>query len=79
MDFAFEMVTCAFLVIFMLYRHLKGKDAKRIYENMLLIAMFAALAVCVALTYSYFYPGSYVTGHEVGFENFARIFSVFNT
>ena len=79
MDFAFEMVTCAFLVIFMLYRHLKGKDAKRIYENLLLISMFLSLAVCVALTYSYFYPGSYVTGHEVGFENFARIFSIFNT
>ena len=79
MDFAFEMVTCAFLVIFMLYRHLKGKDAKRIYENLLLIAMFVSLAICVALTYSYFYPGNYVTGHEVGFENFARIFSIFNT
>ena len=79
MDFAFEMIACAYLVIFMLYRHLKGKDAKRIYENMMLVAMFLSLAVNIALVYSYFYPGNYVAGHETGFENFARIFSIFNT
>lgn len=79
MDFAWEMLTCAFLVMFLFYRHLKGKDAKRIYEHLLLIAMFACLFINMGLVFAYWYPGSYVTGHEAMFERFGRMFSMFNT
>ncbi|MBQ9679806.1 MAG: hypothetical protein IJV48_03870 [Ruminococcus sp.] len=79
MDFAWEMLTCAFLVMFLMYRHIKGKDAKRIYEHILLISMFACLFLNMGLVYAYWYPGNYVVGHEVAFESFGRMFSMFNT
>ena len=79
MDFAWQMLTCAFLVMFLFYRNLKGKEAKRIYEHLLLIAMFACLFVNMGLVYAYWYPGSYVSGHEAAFESFGRMFSMFNT
>ena len=79
MDFVWEMLACAFFVMFMFYRHIKGKDAKRIYEHLLLIAMFACLFINMGLVYSYWYPGNYVKGHEAAFENFGRMFSIFNT
>ncbi|WP_316631489.1 hypothetical protein [uncultured Ruminococcus sp.] len=79
MDFAWEMLTCAFLVMFLFYRHLKGKDAKRIYEHLLLIAMFACLFINMGLVFAYWYPGGYITGHEAMFERFGRMFSMFNT
>ena len=79
MDFAWEMLTCAFLVMFLFYRNLKGKDAKRIYEHLLLIAMFACLFINMGLVFAYWYPGSYVAGHEAMFERFGRMFSMFNT
>lgn len=79
MDFAWEMMVCAFFVMFLFYRNLKGKDAKRIYEHILLISMFAALFVNMCLVYSYYYPGNYVGGSEAAFENFGRMFSIFNT
>lgn len=79
MDFAWEMLTCAFLVMFLFYRHLKGKDAKRIYEHLLLIAMFACVFINMGLVFAYWYPGSYVAGHEAMFERFGRMFSMFNT
>ena len=79
MDFAWEMLTCAFLVMFMFYRNLKGKEAKRIYEHLLLIAMFACLFINMGLVYAYWYPGNYVAGHEAMFERFGRMFSMFNT
>nr|WP_316614952.1 hypothetical protein [uncultured Ruminococcus sp.] len=79
MDFAWEMLTCAFLVMFLFYRHLKGKDAKRIYEHLLLIAMFACVFINMGLVFAYWYPGSYVGGHEAMFERFGRMFSMFNT
>ena len=79
MDFAWEMLTCAFLVMFLFYRHLKGKDAKRIYEHLLLIAMFACVFINMGLVFAYWYPGSYVGGYEAMFERFGRMFSMFNT
>ena len=79
MDFAWEMMVCAFFVMFMFYRNLRGKDAKRIYEHILLISMFAAIFVNLCLAYSYYYPGNYVGGAEAAFENFGRMFSMFNT
>lgn len=79
MDFAWEMLTCAFLVMFLFYRNLKSKDAKRIYEHLMLIAMFACLFVNMGLVYAYWYPGNYVAGHEAAFERFGRMFSIFNT
>lgn len=79
MDFAWEMLTCAFLVMFLFYRHLKGRDAKRIYEHLLLIAMFACVFINMGLVFAYWYPGSYVAGHEAMFERFGRMFSMFNT
>ena len=79
MDFAWEMLTCAFIVMFMFYRHIKGRDAKRIYEHILLIMMFACLFVNMGLVYAYWYPGAYVGGHEAAFESFGRMFSMFNT
>lgn len=79
MDFAWEMLTCAFLVMFLMYRHIKGKDAKRIYEHILLIFMFACLFINMGLVYAYWYPGNYVVGHEAAFESFGRMFSMFNT
>lgn len=79
MDFAWEMLTCAFLEMFLFYRHLKGKDAKRIYEHLLLIAMFACVFINMGLVFAYWYPGSYVGGHEAMFERFGRMFSMFNT
>ena len=79
MDFAWEMLTCAFLVMFLMYRHIKGKDAKRIYEHILLISMFACLFINMGLVYAYWYPGNYVVGHEAAFESFGRMFSMFNT
>ena len=79
MDFAWEMMVCAFFVMFMFYRNLRGKDAKRIYEHILLISMFAAIFVNLCLAYSYYYPGNYVGGAEAAFESFGRMFSMFNT
>ena len=79
MDFAWEMLLCAFLVMFMFYRNLKSKDAKKIYEHIMVIAMFACLFVNMGLVYSYWYPGNYVAGSEAAFERFGRMFSMFNT
>ena len=79
MDFAWEMLTCALFVMFLFYRNLRGKDAKRIYEHILLISMFASLFVNICLVYAYYYPGNYVGGSEAAFESFGRMFSMFNT
>ena len=79
MDFAWEMLVCAFLVMFLFYRQLKSMEAKKIYEHLLLIAMFACLFVNMGLVYAYYYPGNYVGGSEAAFENFGRMFSMFNT
>ena len=79
MDFAWQMLTGAFLVMFLFYRNIKGKDAKRIYEHLLLIMMFACLFINMGLVYAYWYPGSYVAGAEASFERFGRMFSMFNT
>ena len=79
MDFAWEMLVCAFLVMFLFYRNLKSKDAKRIYEHLMLIAMFASLFINMGLVYAYWYPGNYVAGAEAAFERFGRMFSMFNT
>ena len=62
MDFAWQMLTGAFFVMFLFYRNLRGKDAKRIYEHILLIMMFACLFINMGLVYSYWYPGNYVGG-----------------
>ena len=79
MDFAWQMLVCAFFVMFMFYRNLKSGESKRIYEHLLLIAMFACLFVNIGLVYSYYYPGNYVGGAEAVFERFGRMFSIFNT
>jgi hypothetical protein len=79
MDFAWEMLACAFFVMFLFYRDLKSDESKRIYEHILLIAMFACIFINMGLVFSYRYPGPYVQGSEAKFENFARMFSMFNT
>ncbi|MBQ3265641.1 MAG: hypothetical protein IJH07_07675 [Ruminococcus sp.] len=79
MDFAWQMLTGAFLVMFLFYRNIKGKDAKRIYEHLLLIMLFACLFINMGLVYAYWYPGNYVAGAEASFERFGRMFSMFNT
>lgn len=79
MDFAWEMLVCALFVMFLFYRSFSGREAKRIYEHFMLISVFASIAVCVALTYSYYCPGPYIAGYETIFERFARMFSIFNT
>ncbi len=79
MDFAWEMLVCAFFVMFLFYRNLKHDESKKIYEHLLLIAMFACVFVNMGLVYSYYYPGNYVGGSEAAFENFGRMFSMFNT
>ena len=79
MDFAWEMLTGGFIVMFLFYRNIKGKDAKRIYEHLLLIMMFACLFINMGLVYAYWYPGNYVSGCEANFERFGRMFSMFNT
>lgn len=81
MDFAWQMLTCALIVMFFLYRRMKSDEAKRIYEHILLISMFLSVAVCVALTYSYCRDilTTNIAGHEANFERFARMFSIFNT
>ena len=79
MDFAWEMLAGAFFVMFLFYRNLKHDESKRIYEHLLLIAMFACLFINMGLAYSYYYPGNYVGGSEAAFENFGRMFSMFNT
>ena len=79
MDFAWEMLAGAFFVMFLFYRNLKSGEAKKIYEHLLIISMFACLFVNMGLAYSYYYPGNYVGGSEAAFENFGRMFSVFNT
>ena len=79
MDFAWEMLACAFFVMFLFYRNLKHDESKKIYEHLLLIAMFACIFINMGLVYSYYYPGNYVGGSEAAFENFGRMFSMFNT
>ena len=79
MDFAWEMLTGAFLVMFLFYRNLKHEESKRIYEHLLLIMLFACLFVNMGLVYSYWYPGNYVAGSEAAFERFGRMFGIFNT
>ena len=79
MDFAWQMLTGAFLVMFMFYRNLKSGESKKIYEHILLISMFLCVFVNMGLVYSYYYPGSYVGGSEAAFESFGRMFSIFNT
>ncbi len=79
MDFAWEMLVCAFFVMFLFYRNLKHDESKKIYEHLLLIAMFACLFINMGLVYSYYYPGNYVGGSEAAFESFGRMFSMFNT
>lgn len=81
MDFAWQMLTCALIVMFFLYRELRSDEAKRIYEHILLISMFLSVAVCVALTYSYCREvlANNIAGHEANFERFGRMFSIFNT
>ena len=79
MDFAWEMLACAFFVMFLFYRNLKHNESKKIYEHLLLIAMFACIFVNMGLVYSYYYPGNYVGGSEAKFESFGRMFGIFNT
>lgn len=79
MDFAWQMLTGAFFVMFLFYRNLKSDESKRIYEHLLLIMMFACLFVNLGLVYGYWYPGNYVSGAETAFERFGRMFSMFNT
>lgn len=79
MDFAWEMLLCAFCVMFLFYRQLKSDESRRIYERLMLIALFACLFVNMGLVYAYYYPGNYVGGSEAAFERFGRMFSIFNT
>ncbi|WP_407385597.1 hypothetical protein [Ruminococcus sp.] len=79
MDFAWQMLACAFLVMFLYYRQLKSGESKRIYEHLMLIALFACLFVNMGLVYAYWYPGPYTTGAETAFVSFGRMFSMFNT
>ena len=73
------LISTDFLFVLYIFYRNRGKEAKRIYESALLVCMILCLIVNVALVYSYFYPSSSVGGYEMYFENFARMFSVFNT
>lgn len=78
-DFAWQMLTCALFVIFMLYRHTKSEETKRIYRNFMLISMLCCVCVNFALTYSYISMNSISVGTEVMLEEVARAFSIFRT
>jgi drug/metabolite transporter (DMT)-like permease len=78
-DFAWQMLMCAILIIFMLYRHTKHEETKRIYRYAMLISMILCVIVSFALTYSYIYPTNLPAGAVTMFEKIARAFCVFNT
>lgn len=78
-DFAWQMLMCALFVIFILYRHTKYEETKRIYRYAMLISMILCVIVSFALTYSYIYPTNLPSGAVTMFEKIARAFCVFNT
>ncbi len=78
-DFAWQMLMCALFIIFILYRHTKYEETKRIYRYAMLISMILCVIVSFALTYSYIYPTNLPAGAVTMFEKIARAFCVFNT
>ena len=78
-DFAWQMLMCAILIIFMLYRHTNHEETKRIYRYAMLISMILCVIVSFALTYSYIYPTNLPASAVTMFEKIARAFCVFNT
>jgi len=78
-DFAWQMLICAFFVIFMLYRHTKYEETKRIFRYAMLIMMFICVVMNFALTYSYVYINSIPqVAHNI-LDKIAWDFSIFNT
>ncbi len=78
-DFAWQMLMCALFIIFILYRHTKSEETKRIYRYAMLISMILCVIVSFALTYSYIYPTNLPSGAVTMFEKIARAFCFFNT
>ncbi len=78
-DFAWQMLMCAFFVIFVLYENTKYEETKRIYRYFMLVSMFLCVVVSFALTYSYIYPSNLPDVAHTAFVKIARAFSVFNT
>lgn len=78
-DFAWQMLTCALFVVFMLYRHTKYEETKRIYRYFMLISMLCCIVINFGLTYSYISMNSISVGTEVMLEEVARAFSIFRT
>ncbi len=78
-DFAWQMLLCAFFVIFMLYRHTKYEETKRIFRCAMLVMMFVCVASNFALTYSYVHMNSIPEAVRVILDRIAWDFSIFNT
>ena len=78
-DFAWQMLTCAIFVIFMLYRHTKHEETRRLYRNFMLISMLCCICVNFALTYSYISMNAISTETKVILEEVARAFSIVRT
>ena len=78
-DFAWQMLTCAIFVIFMLYRHTKHEETRKLYRNFMLISMLCCVCINFALTYSYISMNAISVETEVILEEVARAFSIFRT
>lgn len=78
-DFAWQMLTCALFVMYVLYRNTHSIETKRIYKNAMLFMMILSVMVNFALTYSYIYPVNAPYSATTMFEAVSRAFAIFNT
>lgn len=78
-DFAWQMLTCALFVMYVLYRNTHSIETKRIYKNTILVMMILSVTVNFALTYSYIYPVNAPYSATTMFEAVSRAFAIFNT
>lgn len=78
-DFAWQMLTCALFVMYVLYRNTHSIETKRIYKNAMLVMMILSVMVNFALTYSYIYPVNAPYSATAMFESVSRAFAIFNT
>ncbi|MBQ8057122.1 MAG: hypothetical protein IJ275_02165 [Ruminococcus sp.] len=78
-DFAWQMLTCALFVVFMLYRHTKSEETRRIYRYFMLVSMLCCIVINFGLTYSYISVNSISNETKVMLEEVARAFSIFRT
>ncbi len=78
-DFGWQMLMCALFVIFLIYRHTKHEETKRVYRYAMLVMMLCCIMVNFALTYSYIHMNSISNETYVMLEEVARAFSIFRT